>query len=127
MQDRPGYGPSMARPAVAPPIPPLGIAAGLGAAWGVLGYAVLWGLTPIVIHRAFVITPLGTVLLLPVRTVLAGIRLVEERLVGRPFELSESHGWIAAAAAVVGAAIPGLALLAVRGAARRLRRTEVPA
>jgi hypothetical protein len=116
----------MARPMVAP-LPRLGIAAGLGAAWGVLGYALLWGLTPIVVHRAFVITPWGTVLLLPARTVLAGIRLVEERVVGRPFELSESHGWIALAAAAVGAAVAVVAFLAARGAARRLRRTEAPA
>jgi hypothetical protein len=96
-------------------------AAVLGSAWGLLGYALLWGLTPVFVHRTFVVSPLGTVVLLPVRTVLAGIRVVEERLVGRPFQLAESNEWIGLVSAVVGAGIAVLAFVGVRGTVRLIR------
>jgi hypothetical protein len=97
------------------------VAAVLGSAWGLLGYALLWGLTPVFVHRTFVVSPLGTVLLLPVRTVLAGIRVVEERLVGRPFQLVESNEWIGLVSAVVGAGLAALAFVGVRGTVRLIR------
>jgi hypothetical protein len=102
------------------------VAAVLGSAWGLLGYALLWGLTPIFVHRTFVVSALGTVLLLPVRTVLAGIRVVEERLVGRPFQFAESNEWIGLVSAAVGAGLAALAFVGVRGTVRLIRaRREV--
>jgi hypothetical protein len=98
------------------------VAVSLGGAWGLAGYALLWGLTPIVLHRAFVVSPLGTLLLLPVRGVLLAIRLVEERIAGRPFQLADNHGWIALAAAAAGAVMACAVFVAVRGAVRLLRR-----
>jgi hypothetical protein len=82
-----------------------GAAAAIGAAWGAAGYAVLWGLTPIVVHRPFVVSFLGTVLLAPVRVVLFGIRIVEERIVDSPLDFSANHGWIGFLSAAVGAAL----------------------
>lgn len=93
-------------------------AAGLGALWGLFGYAVLWGHTPLTVHRPFVLSVLGTILLLPVRLVLLGIRLVEERVAGHPFDFSANHAWIGALAGVVGAAIAVVVVVAVRVTAR---------
>jgi hypothetical protein len=101
-----------------PRVPGVVVAASLGAAWGLAGYALLWGSSPIVIQRSFVVSPVGTVLLLPVRAVLATIRLVEDHLMGRPFELGDAHGWIGVAAAAVGAALAMAGFLAVRAVAR---------
>jgi hypothetical protein len=81
------------------------VAAVLGAAWGFGGYALLWGATPIVVHRPFVLSVLGTLLLAPIRIVLAGIRVVEERVVHRSFDFSSNHDWIGMVAAVTGAAL----------------------
>jgi hypothetical protein len=97
------------------------IAAVLGASWGFLGYALLWGLTPVFVHRDFVVSPVGTLALLPVRTVLAGVRIVEERVVGRSFQFPENNGWIGLVSAVVGVGIAVLALVAIRAAFRLLR------
>ena len=96
------------------------IASAAGAVWGLAGYALLWGSTPIVVHRPFVVSAVGTIVLLPVRAVLAAIHFLEGRA-GRPFELSTSHGWIGLAAAATGAAIVLLAYVLVGAAARRLR------
>jgi hypothetical protein len=100
--------------------PPV-IAAAVGAAWGLLGYAVLWGHTPIVVHRPFVVGGVGTVLLFPIRAVLWGIRVVEERMAGAPFDFSRNHGWIGAAAGLVGAALVVGGFLMARAISRRLR------
>jgi hypothetical protein len=98
------------------------VAALVGACWGLAGYAVLWGHTPLVVHRPFVVSIAGTVLLLPVRLVLWGIRLAEEHVAGRPFDFSRNDAWIGAVAAVIGAAITLVAFLAARGAWRVSRR-----
>jgi hypothetical protein len=100
---------------------PATVAAGLGAAWGLAGYALLWGHTPIMPTRSFVVSPAGTLLLLPVRIVLWGIRLVEERIVGHAFDFSRTNAWIGLAAGAVGAALVLLAFLSVRALVRRLR------
>ena len=60
-------------------------------------------------------------MLLPVRTILVGIRLLEEHVAGRSFDLSRSHGWIGIAAAVVGAVLALGAFVATRAAARAVR------
>ena len=92
----------------------------LGAAWGVAGYAVLWGYTPFVAPRSFVVSGAGTVAFLPVRLVLRGIHLAEG-VAGRAFELSASHGWIGVAAGLVGAGVALLAAFAIAGIAGRIR------
>jgi hypothetical protein len=97
---------------------PLWIAALAGAAWGFAGYAVLWGETPIVVHRPFVVSLPGTLLLAPIRIVLVGIRLVEERVADRSFDFSSNHVWIGGLAALVGAAL-GLGVYVVGRAAWR--------
>jgi len=93
-------------------------AAVAGAIWGLGGYALLWGHTPIVIHRAFVESLPGTLLLLPVRLVLWAIHGLE-RAAGRPFDLVDNNWWIGVAAAVVGSGVflvcGWLAVRAVRG------------
>ena len=97
------------------------VAAVLGAAWGLIGYALLWGLTPVFVHRDFVVSPVGTLALLPVRTVLAGVRIAEERIVGRSFQLAENNGWIGLVSAAVGVGIAVLTLAGIRAAFRLLR------
>lgn len=96
-----------------PRFPPLLVASSLGALWGAAGYAVLWGHTPLTVSRAFVLSALGTALLLPVRLVLGSIRLAEGVL-GRSFTFADANWWIGALAAVVGAAVAGSLLLAAR-------------
>lgn len=106
-----------------PPIPrvhPVMAAMATGALWGALGYAVLWGLSPIVVGRRFVVSLLGTLVFLPVRLVLWGIRAVEAAA-GRSFELADSTWWIGVTAALVGAVIAAAAALALRPVVRRLR------
>ncbi len=97
------------------------VAAGIGALWGLGGYALLWGLTPVVVHRTFVVGLPGTLLLLPIRAVLLSIRLIEQRLVGHPFDFSRNHAWIGVLAAAAGAAIAVLTFLLARAVVRRLR------
>ncbi|HUG88679.1 MAG TPA: hypothetical protein VMP42_07920 [Actinomycetota bacterium] len=109
-----------------PPIPrvhPIMAAIAAGALWGALGYAVLWGLSPIVVGRRFVVSVVGTLLFLPVRLVLWGIRALEAAA-GRPFELADTNWWIGAAAVLLGAVIAVGATLAVRALARRLRARD---
>jgi len=109
-----------------PPLPrvhPIMAAIAAGALWGALGYAVLWGLSPIVVGRRFVVSLVGTVLFLPVRLVLWGIRAVEAAA-GRPFELADTSWWIGATAALVGAVMAVGAALVVRALVRRLRARD---
>jgi hypothetical protein len=105
----------------APPgISVTGLSFGIGAVWGLLGYSILWEGTPVQVDRPFVQSVAGTLVLLPVRTVLWAIRLAED-VAGRPFDLSSTHWWIAPAAGAVGAvALAGLAW-AVRAVVRRRR------
>jgi energy-converting hydrogenase Eha subunit A len=100
---------------------PLLISAVVGGAWGLAGYAVLWGHTPIVIHRPFVVSGVGTALLFPVRVVLWGIRVVEEEVAGAPFDFSRNDAWIGATAGLVGAVLLVAGFLVVRAISRRLR------
>lgn len=115
-----GRGPQVRRLGAVP------LAAAAGTAWGLGGYLVLWGHTPLVVHRPFVVSGLGTVVLFPVRTVLWGIRLVEERIVDRSFDFSESSEWIGAVSGAVGAAVLVLIVLAVRTATRGVRAAGAP-
>ena len=104
------------------------IAVAAGLAWGIAGYAVLWGHTSIVVHPSFVVSALGTVLLAPVRLVLWGIHAVE-RAAGGPFDFSGNNWWIGLASGAVGAAIAALITLAVRAVVRAVRgsgRKRVP-
>jgi membrane associated rhomboid family serine protease len=93
-----------------------------GALWGLAGYALLWGYTPFVVHRTFVVSVVGTVVLLPVRIVLWGIRFVEENLAGEPFDFSANNGWIGVLAAAVGAGAAVVAFLLIRAVAGAMRR-----
>ncbi|HEX6207001.1 MAG TPA: hypothetical protein VF058_01450 [Actinomycetota bacterium] len=106
-----------------PPVHPVLAAMAGGALWGAMGYAILWGLSPIVVQRRFVVSAIGTIAFLPVRLVLWTLRWIES-IEGRPFEFAHSSWWIGALAAVVGAGI-GIALaLTARTAIRRLRPTR---
>jgi hypothetical protein len=96
----------------------------VGAAWGYGGYALLWGATPIVVHRPFVLSLLGTLVLAPIRLVLAGIRVVEERVVHRTFDFSSNHEWIGVLAAVAGGALAVGLFLVGRIAWRGLSRSR---
>ena len=89
----------------------------LGALWGLAGYGVLWEGAPVTVSRPFVESAIGTLALLPSRVVIWAI-LATERLAGRPFDLADSHAWIAPAATAVGA-IVGAATAAAARAARR--------
>ena len=95
-------------------VSPVLVAASIGAIWGFLGYAVLWGYTPLFPSRAFVLGRLGTILFAPVRAVLWGIHVVEERSASAPFDFSANNGWIGLLAALVGAAMLALVVAAVR-------------
>ena len=96
------------------------ITAVAGALWGLGGYALLWGHTPMVIHPSFVETILGTVLLFPVRVVLWAIHTIE-RAAGGPFDFSDNHWWIGLAAAVVGGVIAVVLVWAVTRSIRAAR------
>jgi hypothetical protein len=106
---------------------PVLLAAAVGGLWGLAGYTVLWGHTPLVIHRSFVVGGAGTVLLLPIRLVLWGIRFVEEHVAAGPFDFSGNNAWIGAVAAVVGATLVMTALLLVREIGRLLPGRPGPA
>jgi len=103
-----------------PRLPPTIVAASVGAAWGALGYALLWGHTPWSVSRAFVVSTPGALALLPVRLVLWAIHLAE-RWAGRAFAFADSNWWIGPAAAFLGASITAAAFLGARALARRLR------
>jgi hypothetical protein len=92
----------------------------LGGVWGLTGYLLLWGHTPLVVYPAFVASPGGTLLLLPVRVVLVAIRLVEEQVVAHRFEFAANNAWIGLAAAAVGAAVALIAFVLVREVVRRV-------
>jgi hypothetical protein len=85
-----------------PRVTTLGAITGLGAGWGLLGYAVLWEGTPFQVQRPFVTSVIGTLVLLPARVVIWGIHLAEV-MAGRSFDLSQNHWWIALAASTLGA------------------------
>jgi hypothetical protein len=99
-------------------VSPIAVVAGVGAIWGVVGFAVLWGYTSIQVTRPFVQSVPGLLVLLPVRTVLFAIHLVEDRLVGRPFDLSANHDWIGLVSATAGAMIATAVYLLFRAASR---------
>ncbi|MGH2685999.1 MAG: hypothetical protein ACRDJP_11095 [Actinomycetota bacterium] len=100
--------------------PPTLAAAALGGVWGLLGYALLWGHTPVMIHRTFVVSVPGTILLLPVRVVLWAIHVAEDLSSG-PFDFSRNHGWIGVLAGVAGAGIAVAGYLVTRTVVRRAR------
>ncbi|HEX2025650.1 MAG TPA: hypothetical protein VHH92_04575 [Actinomycetota bacterium] len=100
------------------------VAAMAGAAWGLAGYLLLWGATPIVVHRPFVVSLPGTLLLAPVRLVLVGIRLIEERVAHRSFDFSSNHSWIGVLAALVGAALAVVLYVVGRAVWRAVSRTR---
>ncbi len=118
--DEPGPGTRGLRDETPPRLSTAGVATGLGAAWGLLGYAILWEGVPVGVDRPFVQSLGGTLALLPVRAVLWGIRRAEV-LAGRTFDLSANHWWIAPAAGVIGAAIVAGVMVLARAALWRLR------
>ncbi|HZA60828.1 MAG TPA: hypothetical protein VE754_03995 [Actinomycetota bacterium] len=98
---------------------PMVVAAAIGAAWGAIGYLVLWGyIAPLFPSRRFVVGAVGTTLFLPVKTVLLAIRGLES-LAGRSFELASNHAWIGLAAAATGAAMAVAGYLVVRVVRKR--------
>jgi hypothetical protein len=103
-----------------PRITALGAISGLGAAWGVLGYAVLWEGTPFEVQRPFVTSVIGTMVLLPARAVIWAIHLAEV-IAGRSFDLSQNHWWIGLAASAIGAGILASLYALGRWVRRRVR------
>ncbi len=93
-----------------------------GAIWGSAGYLLLWGHTPVVLSRSFVVSGAGTALLLPIRLSLRGIRFVEERIAGHAFDFSANNWWIGVLAALVGAVLVAAPVLVVQTVLRRRRR-----
>ena len=106
-------------------LPGWAVAALVGALWGLVGYALLWGHTPVVIHRSFVVSPLGTLALLPVRLVLWSIHVIE-RLADSSFDFSRNNAWIGALSGAAGAAMAFLAYALVRTTARLFSRSAAP-
>ena len=90
--------------------------------WGLAGYAVLWGHTTVVVSRSFVVSAVGTILLLPVRAVLWVIHSLE-RVAGSPFEFSDNNWWIGLASGATGAAMVAGLTLVVWAALRLARRS----
>lgn len=101
---------------------PILVAAAIGAAWGFAGYVLLWGYTPIVIQRPFVLSAIGTIVLLPVRIVLWAIHGLE-RAVEHPFDFSTNNWWIGVAAAIVAASMVALVIWVVRAVILTRRRS----
>ena len=101
------------------------ISAILGALWGSAAYALLWGQTSVQLTRPFVNSLPGLASLFPVRVVLFGIHLAEDRIVGHAFDFSRNNAWIGLLAAAVGTALLCLVVLLARAAvaATRSRRT----
>jgi hypothetical protein len=106
-----------------PRVSGLAASAGAGALWGFLGYTVLWQGVPFGVNRRFVESVIGTLVLLPVRTVLWGVHL-GERMAGRPFDFADDNWWIGLAAALVGGAIAVLAFIVIRSGVRALRASR---
>jgi hypothetical protein len=104
-----------------PRVTALGAITGLGAGWGLLGYAVLWEGTPFRVQRPFVTSVIGTVVLLPARVVIWGIHLAEV-MAGRSFDLSQNHWWIALAASTLGAGSLAGVYRLVRSVRRRMSK-----
>lgn len=98
----------------------LATTAGAGALWGFLGYTVLWQGIPFGVNRRFVESVVGTLVLVPVRTVLWGVH-IGERMAGRPFDFADDNWWIGVAAALVGGAMGSLAFTVIRSGVRALR------
>jgi hypothetical protein len=98
-----------------------GVALGIGAVWGLLGYSVLWEGVPFAVQRPFVQSVLGTLALLPVRTVLWLIHRAE-LIADRTFDLSQNHWWIGALAGAIGAGIAVSVAWAGRAALRSRSR-----
>jgi hypothetical protein len=101
------------------------IASVAGALWGAISYAVLWGQTPIVVTLRFAQSFRGLVLLLPAKTVLFAIGLVERHVAGRSFDLSRNHEWIGLVATAVGALLVAAGFLLVRALRRITPRRPV--
>lgn len=95
-----------------------------GAVWGLAGYALLWGLTPVVVYPTFVASVPGTLLLLPVRLVLWGVHAVEMAFASQPFAFSSNHAWIGVLATVLGAGLGVAAFVLGRAIARTIRRSD---
>lgn len=104
-----------------PRMRPATLGAGAGLLWGAFCYSVLWDGTPFEVDRRFVESAGGTLLLLPARLVLWGVRAAEI-LRGRTFDLSGSTWILGAATAAAGLLTGVLIVLAVRGAATLVRR-----
>jgi hypothetical protein len=104
-----------------PRMRPETVGAGAGLLWGAFCYSVLWEGTPFAVDLRFVESVGGSLLLLPARLVLWGVRGAE-MATGRTFELAASTWILGAATAVVGLLIGVLAVLAARGAASLARR-----
>jgi hypothetical protein len=92
-----------------------------GAAWGAVTYQILWGYTSIVVTRSFVDTPLGLLALFPVRVVLFGIHLAEDRIAHHTFDFQRNHWWIGVTAAAAGALLLMVPFALGALVARRLR------
>jgi hypothetical protein len=107
-----------------PRVSVLGVAASIGAVWGLLGYSILWEGVPVTVQRPFVESVGGTLALLPVRGVLWAIHLAET-LEHRTFDLSQNHAWIALVAGAVGTAICLAFAAVLRSLARRARDRAV--
>jgi hypothetical protein len=107
-----------------PRVSGLAASAATGALWGFLGYTMLWQGVPFGVNRRFVESVAGTLVLLPVRTVLWGVHL-GERMADRPFDFADDNWWIGVAAAVVGGTIGALAFILIRAGVRALRASRV--
>lgn len=108
---------------IAPPprMRPETIGAAAGLLWGAFCFSVLWEGTPFAVDLRFVESVGGSLLLLPARLVLWGVRAAETAT-GRTFELADSTWILGAATAVTGLSIGVLAVVAVRGAASLAHR-----
>jgi hypothetical protein len=95
-----------------------GLAIGLGSAWGLFGYSVLWDGAPFAVNPPFVQSIPGTLILLPIRIALWIVHLFEAAA-GRSFDFSGNHWWIGVLAGATGA---GIALAASKGGRWLLRR-----
>ncbi len=107
-----------------PRVSGIGLATGAGGLWGLVGYTALWQGTPFSVDRRFVGSVLGTVILLPIRLVLWGIRGAEV-LTGRTYSFPDATWWIGLVASALGAGIAVGGFLAARSVVRRARGDRV--